>query len=222
MDIQEIFALEFGRLPYSTTFKTNVTGDALLYVAASVTSNNIGMCGINVKVDGNLICSPQVYINAPNVSRPLVADIGKMSAELGEHTLTLEAATAITKVNSRDYACGTMFYRNPASEPFVWRFKGPVPKYTKFKSVMSGTGVLYVAGSAFLKQTQVCGLSVVLDGKEVARTQMLPSIPYDHFALPPLFVPIQLKPKEYEIGISTTIGEVQSDDKDFYEVAIFY
>ena len=98
----------------------------------------------------------------------------------------------------------------------------PPPKYTKFKSVMYGTGVLYVAGSAFLKQTQTCGLSVVLDGNEVARTQMLPSIPYDHFAFPPLFVPIQLKPKEYEIGISTTIGEVQSDANDFYEIAIFY
>jgi len=222
MDIQEIFSVHLQKLPYTTKFKLISNAKVLLYVAASVSARNAaGLIGVNVKIDGTVLAASVVYANEPGSSRPTVAMLVNIpNPTVGEHTLTLEATTQITMTGSLEYACGTIFYQGV--EPFLWRFSGPLPKKTKFKSPMSGKAVLYLAGSGYIKTPQVCGLSVQLDGATVAKTQMLPGIATSHFALPPVFVPVQLKPKEYDIGITPTIGDVLSDEYDNYEVGIFY
>lgn len=224
MDIQEIFSVQLQHLPYKTKFKMISNAQAFLYVAASVTARGAaGLIGVNVKIDGTVLAASVVYANEPASSRPTVAMLVKIpNPTVGEHELMLEATTQITTTGPLDYACGTIFYQGMSVDPFIWRFSGKVPQYTKFKSPMSGKAVLYLAGSAYLKTPQVCGLSVVLDGNVVAKTQMLPGIGNSHFALPPIFVPVQLKPKMYDIGVSTTIGEMLSDDNDNYEIGILY
>ena len=224
MDIQEIFSVHLQKLPYTTKFEMLSNAQAFLYVAASVTArNSAGLIGVNVKIDGTVLASSVVYANEPGSSRPTVAMLIKIpNPTLGEHELTLEATTQITTTGSLDYACGTIFYQGLSADPFIWRFSGKVPQTTKFKSPMFGKAVLYLAGSGYIKSPQVCGLSVTLDGKAVAKTQMLPGIGNSHFAFPPIFVPVDLKPKEYDIGVSTTIGDVLSDDYDNFEIGILY
>lgn len=222
MDIQEIFSVELKSFPYKTTFKTNSNASALLYVAGSCRANQkAGLIGMDVKIDGNIVCTMSVWSNDLGVSRPVVARLVNIPTGFTEHTLELTATTPNTGLGSHDFACGTIIYGGGV-EPFLWHFTGPVPKYTTFKSVMFGEAILYLAGSAWLKSPQVCGLSVVLDGETVARTQMLPSVGGYHDAFPPIFVPVKLKPKEYKIGVSTTIGEVLSDENDNYNVGIIY
>ena len=224
MDIQEIFSVQLYKLPYTTKFKLISNAQAFLYVAASVTSrDSSGLIGVNVKIDGTVLASSVVFANEPAISRPTVAMLVKIpNPTVGEHELTLEATTQITTTGKFDYACGTIFYQGAAVEPFIWRFAGPVPQKTKFKSPMSGKAVLYLAGSGYLKNPQVCGLSVQLDGTTVAKTQALPGGGNSHVAFPPVFVPVQLKPKEYDIGIVPTIGEFLSDSNDNYEIGILY
>jgi len=224
MDIQEIFSLQLVKLPYTTKFKMLSNTQAFLYVAASVTARNAaGLIGVNVKIDDTVLAASVVYANEPGSSRPTVAMLVKIpNPTIGEHTLTLEATTQITMVGPLDYACGTIFYQGASVDPLTWRFSGPVPKQTKFKSLVSGTAVLYLAGSGYIKTPQVCGLSVQLDGKTVAKTQMLPGIGNSHVAFPPIFVPVQLRAKEYDVSIVPTIGEVLSDEYDNYEVGILY
>jgi hypothetical protein len=223
MDIQEIFSLQLYKLPYETKFKLISNAQVFLYVAASITARNAaGLIGVNVKIDGTVVAASAVYANEPASSRPTVAMLVKIpNPTVGEHTLMLEATTQITMVGPLDYACGTIFYQGSSVDPFIWRVSGPVPKQTKFKSPMSGKAVLYLAGSGYMKTPQVCGLSVTLDGNVVAKSQMLPGIGNSHFAFPPVFVPVQLKPKEYEVGLIAN-PDVLSDGNDNFEVGILY
>ena len=223
MDIQEIFGIEFGKLPYTVKYTSNSDSQALLYVAASVrTHQGARLLGLNVKLDGKLVATPTVWTNEPGVSRPLVAELARIPPARGERTLTLEAMNDATIVDRLDYACGTVLYCG-FIEPFVWRFKGPLPQTATFKSQASGIpGVLYFAGSGFMQTPQVCGLSVQLDGVEVARSQIMPSTGNSHFAFPPQFLPVQLKAREYKVSVVPTVAGVSTDQNDTFEVAIFY
>src|SRR6185295_18525656 len=143
MDIQEIFGIQMRSLPYTTKFVSNNDAEAMLYVAASVTPmGSAGEVGINVKVDGQQIATLSVFSNEVGSSRPLVAQLARFKGGIGEHTVTLEKMNDRTTCGAFDYACGTVFYRGFV-EPFIWRFKGPVPQYAKFKSQMLGQAVIF-------------------------------------------------------------------------------
>ncbi|HEY4639844.1 MAG TPA: hypothetical protein VII75_00745 [Thermoanaerobaculia bacterium] len=222
MDIQEIFSLEFGKLPYTEKWTSNNDAEALLYVAASVhCDNSSGVVGLNVKVDGQLVATPSVFCNEIGISRPLVSEVVRIPAGRGEHSVTLEAMNDRTHVRARDYACGTVFYCGFV-EPFVWRFKGPLPQSTTFKSKVNGIpGVLFFSGSGFVNPVKVHGIAVQLDGVEVARSQMKASRGNSHMAIPPQFLPVNLKAKEYKLSV-VPIGDTIADQNDSFEVAIFY
>jgi len=92
----------------------------------------------------------------------------------------------------------------------------------KFKSWMSGFALLFFGGSGFMKTPKLSGVAVTLNGTEVARTEMMPSIANSHFAFPSLFVPIKLQVKEYEIGLRATTPDLTTDQNDVFEIAVIY
>lgn len=228
MDIQEIFSVPVSRLPLAFRFKKRNTGSALLYTAGSAqaTATN-SVIGYDIKIDSqpgvHKVSELRCYANSLP-SRTLVSQVDIFDCRHGDNLWAIvEKGTDKTAYDSNDFVCGTVMYMSRIM-PEIWHFKGPLPWTKKFKSQINGQALVFISGSAWNKFRieDPSGLSLLCDGKEVAKTTFASGVTGTHIAYPPQFMPINLKYGQHELTLKTTSDKIQTDGNDTFEVSVIY
>lgn len=224
MNIEQLFVQKINSLPFEIAFSVSSSSSLMLYVNASAYSNKANApIGLNITVDGHQLGQVRVFANEASSHKALVPLM--LPTELDptkEHTMKVTAGTTSTVADSNDTIAVSAIYMG-ATPPFVWNIEGPIPQYTTFKSPLSGEGLLYFAGSAWMQTANnVLGIPVVLDGNPVATSNYYINPANSHMAFPPQIVPIQLKLGSHQIGFSTNRPEIMSDANDNYQLVVFF
>ena len=224
MEIQELFNQAFTQFPMSVKFTPHDTSAALLYVTASAFSTTPNqLIGVTVALDNKPLGNLTIFANEAQSHKALVAMLFAVQFDdLNPHTLSFSAATPYTTCDRNDVVGASLLMISDVA-PFIWNTQGPIPQYTTFQSQVSGPALLFFSGSAYQSGGGPIGIEVVIDGTPVATSQFQASTS-SHQACPPRFTQVMLPYSKdpIPIGFSTKTGDVSSDAKDFYQLALIY
>ena len=217
-DVEVLLKNKTGPLPITVDWQETDNLPQVFYVGGSAyNASGPGLVGVQLLIDGNLIDTVQVWVNEKSSHRALVGKMIPVPAlSLGNHKITLQAAPG-TSTDDNDLFALAVF----PQRAFVLNQKGPIPAYTTFKSEVSGPALIFLSGSAYSAFVGSIGIYLVIDGTPVLTSSVWANEINSHHAMPAVFGITELTPGDHQIGFSTTTGDMQTDQNDFFSAAVF-
>jgi hypothetical protein len=99
-----------GPIPAYTSFQSQVSGPALVFLSGSAYTQYGGTCGIYLVMDGNPVLTSSVYMNEVNSHHAVPAVFGTVDLTPGPHKIGFSTTTGDMMTDQNDFFSAAVFF----------------------------------------------------------------------------------------------------------------